>query len=181
MRRIPCFHCSYDPAWSVAVLLLAGPTLEELQLKNATAAHCAALRDMPRLQRLQLDDFEMGVTGCVAAPRHSASLKWLRVCWLAEAPTWSLLKGHAASLEEVELRFATEPVSEREWPYSCCPDLLETQLRQCDPRRLQRLVLWRPLQCHFTTCRAQLDAARRALQGCSVKCAQCAELAYSDF
>ena len=111
-----------------------------------------------------------------ALPRPSC-LKWLRVVGFSRATTVSLLRAHAASLDELWLEVDSEPGGE--WPEGC--DDLDALLNQCG-LRLTGLVLWRRDVCRrSSSCRAQLEAVRRVLPGCTVQCDKCDDVPREDF
>ena len=168
VRRMTNVHCRIDPDWALDVLRSAAPTLEELEMWHASEAHVAAVHGMPRLQRLELNALRGQRPVELPALPWPSCLKWLRVQYLPRATTVSLLRAHATSLDVLWLQVYSEPRGK--WPYGCAD--LDALLGQCG-LRLTRLVLWRFLEPHGSSCRAQREAARRVLPGCTVQCDNC--------
>ncbi|XP_034231496.1 uncharacterized protein LOC117639729 [Thrips palmi] len=182
VRRITGLDCSRDPAWSLELLRSAAATVEELQVMDPLEEHLAVVHAMPRLRRLKVESLDILRALDVQLPAlaQPSSLQWLNVHGLSRASTQSLLRAHAASLDELWLLVGVGtgvtgvdddgPFQYRpEWPG--CRDL-DAFLEQCG-LRLSRLVLNRECPRGCRDCPAQAEAARRVLPGCTVECASC--------
>lgn len=185
VTRLVELYCTGDPAWCLALLESAAPTLEQLGVWDLDEAHLRVVHAMPRLRRLDI----WSIVGLLdaqppvlpALSQGHTGLQWLRVKGLPRATTLSLLRAHSHSLEDLQLVVGT--TFDGEWPQSGCSDL-HSLLQQCGLRVLRRLVMWyaNPDVTHEAApCRQQRGRMRRVLPGAKVLCNVCDRLPGDPF
>ncbi|KAK3923683.1 Protein SPA, chloroplastic [Frankliniella fusca] len=118
-------------------------------------------------------------------------LRWLRVGHLPKLTTFSLLRAHRHTLEEVWLMVGSwrpeqqqhkQEEDARCWPASCRDLHLQLSLGGATWPRLQDLVLVRWLNDHDgLTCLTQTLAVQAALPGVRVRCHECGGQPYKAF
>lgn len=185
VRYLADMFCDTDPAWTLEVLRVASPLLEELQMWNAHREHLEAVQAMPLLRRLEVCGAPYGDTNVlrldtpVMPPRDPpGGLEWLAASDLHRASLLALLRAHGHTLRQLRLWRSHGTPGYMQWPdsWSDLPVLLE----QSGLRALERLVLWRCGSPTRDECRQQLAAVRRVLPGTTVQCRECDNLPWES-
>ncbi|KAK3931588.1 F-box DNA helicase 1 [Frankliniella fusca] len=177
--RLMDLSCADDPAWSLQLLHAAAPTVERLSVRGIGEPHLHAVHAMPRLHRLYLecpqDAMRTVPPELGPLPEGHDGLRWLRAWSLPRGTLQSLLRAHAATLEELEMWVGSP--GKKEWPFSCSD--LHYLLGQCGLQRLRKLLLWRG-NCSHSKCKEQLAALSQALPGTEIMCDKCHGVIYME-
>lgn len=140
--------------------------IEELALARCSKPHLLSIQRMPGLKRLFLDGLGTGLMDFRFSPLPSVhcGLSWLRAATPFEVPLLSLVRAHAATLQEIQLFHSSLE--------SCHPYVkgLPDFFRHCVFSNLQRLALLRQHYHWWTpnhtakSCRQQVDELKDALR-----------------
>ncbi|XP_026282673.1 uncharacterized protein LOC113209402 [Frankliniella occidentalis] len=173
VTRLVHLRCHTDPAWSLRLLQLAAPSLEQLSLHDPGEAHLRAVHAMPRLTRLEVscedDALDAQPPVLPELPWEQAGLRWLSVYRLPSVTLQSLLRAHGRSLEELQLDVGTGAGG---WPWHC--QGLHSLLEPCELRSLWSLVLKRAHVFHQAPmCYQQLAEVKGVLPRTEVLCEWC--------
>ncbi|XP_052121835.1 uncharacterized protein LOC113206912 [Frankliniella occidentalis] len=169
--RISGLKCDDDPAWSLKLLQVAAPTLQELQVCVRFQAHLQVIHSMPLLKRMFMMS-DMSREPALASPQfslpplppgHGGGLQWLTVMTPSSWVLRAMLLANAGSLEVLQLTVGTP--GKLPWPLSCSD--LPAVLGGCGLRVLKTVVLGRDMQGLIShapaACKKQCNAVRRAL------------------
>ncbi|XP_052121910.1 uncharacterized protein LOC113218216 isoform X2 [Frankliniella occidentalis] len=173
VTRLVDVYCNVDPAWSLELLQIAAPSVEQLSVRNPLSGvhnyfHMLAVRAMPRLRRLEVicEGF-LGLPAIVfnAPPPGHAGLQWLRVDRMFRSELQFMLRHNAHSLETLQMLMGTSRMG---------PDP-QPELELNGLRALRRLVHNRIDGGHSADdCKLQLaEVRRRVLPGVEVFCDAC--------
>ncbi|XP_034240391.1 uncharacterized protein LOC117644852 [Thrips palmi] len=186
VRRLSSLWCPIDPAWNMALLRAAAPTVEALHVRVVQAEHLSVIHAMPRLRRLYVacdpDLYANPISLPPLPAGHPGGLHWVRA-YMPKATLASLVRGHAHSLRELVVCAGTRgpPGYEDHYPYACTD--LSAVFRGGALPALRRVVLWRSASFVHgeVDCRVQLAAIRAVLGAAvAVVCTGCTKNVRED-
>ncbi|XP_034243112.1 uncharacterized protein LOC117646342 [Thrips palmi] len=187
IRRMPSLRYLWVHTLNCRTVALDLPQqLEDLHVENVANLHLQSIQRLPNLRKLTLKWATEALNANIPPlPPGHRGLQWLRVVLEPSPTVFSLIKTHAATLQELRLLTASE--GESKW---CVKDLAN-KLQKCELVALRRLVLLREYAPNYPSvkivhseesCRKQKDTiwdsllatdARRTVRVVEVLCEVC--------